>query len=64
MALNALSVNTVQSCEGHLDHGTGAPYIDIEGQGLDAINIQVRQALKRTELANDQWGYSEIHVAQ
>ena len=54
VALNALSINTAQSCEEHLDHGTDAPYIDIERQGLDAINIQVRQTLKRTELAKDE----------
>ena len=30
IALNALGIETSASCEGHLDHGTGAPWIDIE----------------------------------
>jgi hypothetical protein len=29
IALNVLDVNTHGSCEGHLEHGTAAPYIDI-----------------------------------
>lgn len=30
IALNALGIETSASCEGHLDHGVGAPWIDIE----------------------------------
>jgi len=30
VALNALGIHTSASCEGHLDHGIAAPWIDIE----------------------------------
>src|SRR5689334_14553390 len=30
IALNVLGIETSASCEGHLDHGVGAPWIDIE----------------------------------
>src|SRR5260221_6862287 len=29
IALNALGFTTRQSCESHLDHGTGAPWVDV-----------------------------------
>lgn len=31
-ALNLLGVNTVGSCEGHMQNSTGAPYIDVGGK--------------------------------
>ena len=40
VALNVLGVNTVQSCEGHLDHGTGAPYIDVAAK--DTLELEDR----------------------
>jgi hypothetical protein len=33
--LQLYGVNTIQSCEGHADHGTGAPYIDVGAQGTE-----------------------------
>lgn len=30
VALSVHGINTRQSCEGHLENGTGAPWIDIE----------------------------------
>ena len=33
----ASDINTTGSCEGHDDHGTGGPYIDVESKELDAL---------------------------
>ena len=32
IALNLLGIYTAASCEGHLDHGTFAPYIDVQAK--------------------------------
>jgi hypothetical protein len=45
VALNLLGFPTVMSCEGHLDHGVGAPWIDIEPPGVEAL----RQAIRHRE---------------
>ena len=34
IALNALGVHTLASCEGHLDHGIAAPWIDVGAQDV------------------------------
>lgn len=41
--LNAFEINTVASCEGHLDRGTGAPYIDIESKEVSELEKQLEQ---------------------
>jgi hypothetical protein len=33
----ASDINTTGSCEGHDDHGTGGPYIDVESKELDVL---------------------------
>jgi len=35
VALNVLGIHTAASCEGHLDHGIAAPWIDIENPEAD-----------------------------
>jgi hypothetical protein len=42
LGLNALGINTTGSCEGHPDWGTYAPYIDIEGEGVEDLDRQLR----------------------
>jgi hypothetical protein len=44
VALNVLGVNTFQSCEGHSDLGTGAPYIDIEAKRTPELEMLENQA--------------------
>ena len=47
--LNALGVNTVASCEGHLDHGMAGPWVDVESDAdtcelenkLDNLKIKI-----------------------
>lgn len=41
--LNAFGINTVASCEGHLDRGTGASYIDIESKEVSELEKQLEQ---------------------
>lgn len=42
IGLRALDVNVTQSCEGHDDHGTGGPYIDVESP----LNTSYENALE------------------
>lgn len=46
VALNLLGVNTRQSCEGHLDHGTFAPWVTFTTPGIDERYKQVAQAME------------------
>lgn len=43
VVLNLLSIPTTQSCEGHLDHGTGAPWIDIEDTNISERSNEVNR---------------------
>jgi len=40
VGLNALGINTSSSCEGHLNWGTGAPYIDIEANNKGPAKLK------------------------
>jgi hypothetical protein len=50
--LNYLGIPTIQSCEGHLDHGIAAPWIDIGVKNVSLFNITWKKA--RTVLQNAQ----------
>lgn len=39
VVLNLLDLKTIQSCEGHLDHGTYAPYIDVRCDVDEALRV-------------------------
>lgn len=52
VALNLLTIHTTQSCEGHLDHGIAAPWVEInppETAELKALRIQMNQLVNRIE---------------
>lgn len=54
VALNALGFTTVQSCEGHADHGVCAPWVDISFSGADESQQKIVQAIKlRQEVMNN-----------
>ena len=40
VGLNALGINTSASCEGHLNWGTGAPYVDIEAKNKGRAKLK------------------------
>lgn len=44
IALNVLGIDTSMSCEGHLDHGRGAPYIDISARGTAKLRLDADNA--------------------
>jgi len=48
--LNLLGIPTSGSCEGHMTHGTGAPWIDIEDTGIGA---QTEEATRLFSLAKE-----------
>jgi len=43
IAFNLLDINTTGSCEGHLDRGTFAPYIDVKAKGVDELEQEVQR---------------------
>lgn len=49
VALTLLGINTTASCEGHLDHGTYAPYIDIQTKEINDLDQSLRQAKEKEE---------------
>ena len=70
ITLNALAISTAASCEGHLDWGVGAPWVDIASQHpvaqavhvgklfSDASKIEAKTNLSQEELHAY---YGEIH---
>jgi hypothetical protein len=51
IALNALGIETSASCEGHLDHGIAAPWIDIEAKSASEDVRRVAQIFTRADEA-------------
>lgn len=43
-------INTVASCEGHLDHGTYAPYIDIRATGIKDLEKKADQTTLKEQI--------------
>src|SRR3712207_1504419 len=52
VALNVLGINTVASCEGHFDRGTGAPWVAIGARGVEEVE---RQAAEAFALSYSKW---------
>jgi hypothetical protein len=42
IALNALGYKTIGSCEGHLDHGTGGPWVHLAIDEADSLDTKLR----------------------
>ena len=49
VALNVLDINTHSSCEGHLERGIAAPYIDIDAKLSKEEEEQFRELLNTRE---------------
>ena len=49
VGLNATKINTVQSCEGHTEHGTESPYVDIAGKGTEAMEDKFYALIRQPE---------------
>ena len=73
VVLNLLGITTTQSCEGHLDHGTGAPWVDIEdtnaSERSSEVNRLFQQALqlqrKQAQITNETVRlFDEAHQAK
>ncbi|GCE14804.1 hypothetical protein [Tengunoibacter tsumagoiensis] len=60
IALNLLGVETTSSCEGHLDHGTPAPWVDFHAVGTEEIRHQANIANKQLQDAEEQHASREI----
>lgn len=54
IALNVLGIITRQSCEGHLDHGTGAPWVDVISTGAEILEQQVKEAFHNAQQVSEQ----------
>ena len=53
VALRCLGINTTQSCEGHLDWATGAPYVDIRGVDTKELEVQAKEAFNNARTEHD-----------
>lgn len=60
IALNVLGVETNASCEGHLDRGHAAPWVDFHAVGTEAIRRQAREATRRLQEAEEQQAAPEV----
>jgi hypothetical protein len=47
IALNLLGVHTTASCEGHINWGTGGPYIDIEAKETQDMQTKLKTTTDR-----------------
>src|SRR5689334_3564810 len=55
--LNMLNISTTASCEGHLEHGTGAPWVDLASkhpQAQISIAEMNSEALRKAEMVENQ----------
>lgn len=59
IALNVLGVMTDSSCEGHLDRGYAAPWIDFHAVGIEALRKQASDANRKLREAEEQQSSSE-----
>lgn len=53
VALNLHGINTTGSCEGHLDHGIAAPWVDIGASGVRPMEKQVFLKMREFEQAHE-----------
>lgn len=60
IALNVLGVETNASCEGHLDRGYAAPWIDFHAVGTESIRKQASAATKQLQDAEEQHASEEV----
>jgi len=58
VALNVLGIPTRQSCEGHLEWGTGAPWVDIQAKSIDTHYEFIQSVFARLEAVDMQGGTS------
>lgn len=54
IALNVLGVQTNSSCEGHLDGGHAAPWVDFHAVGTEAVRRQASEANRALREAEEQ----------
>lgn len=47
VALNALGYKTIGSCQGHLDHGTGGPWINILIDEAEELESRLKRGRRR-----------------
>jgi hypothetical protein len=54
VAFQVLGINTIQSCEGHMEWGEGTPWVDVEAPDTRELRQQMHQAFDTAENANGQ----------
>jgi hypothetical protein len=64
IVLNLLGIHTRQSCEGHLEWGTGSPWVDLEVPGLDDEEQVARDAFTEAQKQKEQGQLSQEDIKQ
>ncbi|GER91724.1 hypothetical protein KDW_58860 [Dictyobacter vulcani] len=59
IALNVLGVQTSSSCEGHMDRGYAAPWVDFHAVGTEAVRRQASEANRALREAEEQGAAAE-----
>jgi len=62
IVLNLLSIHTSQSCEGHLEWGTGSPWVDIRTPGLQEEERRFQEAMKEAQQQREQGQLSKEEI--
>ena len=62
--LNLFGIPTSASCEGHLEHGTGAPWVDIEATGVFAQMEVATRLFQQATLRKQELGRVTEEVLQ
>lgn len=61
IVLNLLGIYTTQSCEGHIDWGKGGPWIIIEEENMEELDLQVRNIFTQVHQEDRHELYDEAH---
>ena len=64
VVLNLHGISTRQSCEGHLDHGTRAPWVDVRDMGIVERQDEVVRMFQRASQMRQQQGNDSSEAVQ
>lgn len=64
MGLNLCGINTSGSCEGHGEHGTFAPYIDVHAIGVGELTEKLRHLSDEAQRKEILWEITRMNLEE